>query len=194
MNSAYLNIKDITSLQEVLTYLQSIEDPNDVAIFLDWDDSLVNPDYDNIIEPEITKKLFDYMQNKGIFFAIITGRFYDTVCDDTKRNIFDMQHNIIHTMFPSLKKLGVNVDRQQTSEFKNTIYKIYNESGICVGVLYMGIFFTGKKGETIKNYLRQTGIKKNIILFVDDYEPYLIETTSSLPNIIAYRRLKPNIV
>jgi len=55
----------------------------------------------------------------------------------------------------------------------------------------MGIFFSSRKGETIKNYLRQTGIKKKDVLFIDDYEPYLIETTRSFPMIKAYRRLVP---
>ncbi len=191
MNSAYLEIENITSLEDILTYLKTVKNPQDVAVFFDWDDTLVNPDFDNIIEPEVTKRLFDYMKNNRIFYAMITGRFHDTVCDDTKRNIFDMQHNIIHTMHPSLKKLGIDTDKYQSEEFRQSLYKIYNELGQCVGVLYMGIFFTARKGEAIKNYLRQMGIKKKEVLFVDDYEPYLIETTASLPSVKAYRRIPP---
>lgn len=189
MNPAYLGIKNISSLDYILKYLESIDDSSGVAVFFDWDDTLVNPDYDTIIEPEITRKLFDHLKENRIFYAIITGRFHDTVCDDMKRNIFDMKHNIIHTIHPSLKKLGVNVDRYLTDEYTKTIYKIYNKYGECVGVLYMGIIFTGRKGETIKNYFLQTGINKPHTLFIDDYEPYLIETTSSMPTIKAFRRM-----
>ena len=188
MNPAYLGIKTITSLDHVLKYLEKIEDPTSVAVFFDWDDTLVNPDHDNIIEPEVTKKLFDHLKTHQIFYAIITGRFHDTVCDDNKRNIFNMKHNMINTIYPSLQKLGVNTDRYLSDEYTNNIYKIRNERGECVGVLYMGIIFTGRKGETIKNYFRQTGIKRDEVLFVDDYEPYLIETTSSMPSIKAFRR------
>ncbi len=189
MNPNYLNITNIYSLDSVLSYLKGLKNNNDVIVFLDWDDTLVNPDYDKIIEPEITKELFDYMRNKQIFYSIITGRFQDTVCDDMKRNIFDMQRNIIQTIFPILNKLGIDTNKYHHDLFKQNPYKIYDDKGKCVGVLYMGIFFSGTKGAAIKNYLRQTNIKKNQIIFVDDYEPYLYETTTSLPHIRAFRRL-----
>jgi hypothetical protein len=189
MNSNYLNITNIQSLSSVLTYLKGLNNPNDAIVFLDWDDTLVNPDYDRIIEPKITKELFDYMRNNQIFYSIITGRFQDTVCDDMKRNIFDMQRNIIQTIFPALDKLGIDTDKYNHDLFKQNPYKIYNEKGKCVGILYMGIFFSGTKGAAIKNYLRQTKIIKKEIIFVDDYEPYLYETTTSLSQVTAFRRL-----
>jgi len=189
MKSNYLNITNIQSLSSVLTYLKGLNNPNDAIVFLDWDDTLVNPDYDRIIEPKITKELLDYMRNNQIFYSIITGRFQDTVCDDMKRNIFDMQRNIIQTIFPALDKLGIDTVKYRHDLFKQNPYKIYNEKGKCVGILYMGIFFSGTKGEAIKNYLRQTKIIKKEIIFVDDYEPYLYETTTSLPQVTAFRRL-----
>lgn len=191
MNSAYFNIRNISSLDHILTYLKSVKDKKDLIVFFDWDDTLVNPDYDTIIEPEITKELFNYMITNRIFWAIITGRFYNTVCDDKQRNIFDIQSNIQRTMAPTLRKLGVDIDKYMTAEHKETVYKINDEYGNCVGILYMGIFFSGRKGDTIKNYLRQTGIRKSTIVFVDDYEPYLIETTTSLPTVMAFRRMVP---
>lgn len=191
MKSAYLNIKNISSLNYILNYLKSINNKNDVIVFFDWDDTLVNPDNDAIIEPEITKELFDYMTDNQIYWSIITGRFYNTVCDDNKRNIFDIQANIQQTMAPILRKLGVEIDIYMTNEHKQNVYKIYDNKGECVGILYMGIFFSGRKGDTIKNYLRQRGIKKSEILFIDDYEPYLVETTTSLPTVTAFRRKVP---
>lgn len=189
MSSAYLKIRNISSLDYILNYLKSIENKKDLIVFLDWDDTLVNPDNDKLIEPEITKNLFRYMIDNRIFYAIITGRFYDSVCDDKKRNVFEIQHNIQTTISPVLRQLGVDIDKYSTNEHKQTVYKIFNENNGCVGILYMGIFFSGRKGDTIKNYLRQTNIKKGKIIFVDDYEPYLTETTTSVPNIEAFRRM-----
>ena len=189
MNPTYLGITNISTLNDVLTYIESSENKNDLAVFFDWDDTLVNPDYDNIIEPVVTRKLFDYLKKHKIFNVIITGRYHDMVCDDNKRNIFDMKHNIVNTIYPSLIKLGINVTEYLKPAYTNNIYKIYNKYNQCVGVMYMGIIFTGKKGETIKNYFRQLGMDKKEVLFVDDYEPYLIETTSSFPSIKAFRRL-----
>ena len=188
MSDAYLNIKNISSLGQVLTYLKTIKNPEDVIVFFDWDDTLVNPDYDNIIEPEVTRELFDYIQANKIFYSIITARFYDTVCDENLRNIYDMKQNIVSTMHPSLIKLGVDISRCITPQFCDTFNRIVNEQGVCVGIIYMGIFFSENKGETIKNYLRMVNMKKKIIIFVDDYEPYLTEVTSIIPNIKAFRR------
>ena len=189
MNPNYLRVSNVSSLASVLDYIKKVDNPDDIIIFFDWDDTLVNPDYDNIIEPEVTKELFDYMKDKKIFYSIITGRFHDSVCDDFKRNIFDMQRNIIQTMYPSLNKLGIDTTKYQSELFKQHLDKIYDENGKCVGVLYMGIFFSGTKGAAIKNYLRQAGLTKKEIIFIDDYEPYLYETTTSLPNVTAFRRL-----
>ena len=94
-------------------------------------------------------------------------------------------------MMPILKKLGARTDLYTTDLHKRAPYKVYDENGRCVGILYMGIFFTGEKGATIKNYLRQTGIRKSRVVFIDDYEPYLIETTSSFPSVEAFRRIVP---
>ena len=191
MNSTYLEIKNISSLEHILTYLKGLDNPKDVYVFFDWDDTLVNPDDDMIIEPDVTIRLFKYMKNKQIPYAIITGRFYDTACDDEKRNLLNMQYNITDTMYPSLKYLGVNVDRFQTKEMTENPYKIIDEQGVCVGLVYMGIIFSDKKGAAIRNYLKNNDIRTKNVLFIDDYEPYLIETTSSFPSIKAYRRFPP---
>ena len=191
MTSAYLNIRNIVSLQTVLDSFKNINNKNDIIAFFDWDDNIINPDDDHIIEPEVTKKLFDYMLKNKIFFSIITGRFQNTVCDDTKIDLKIMYNNIIETIYPTLIKLGLNVSEYLTPQSKDKYDKIRNDKGECVGILYMGIFFSGKKGETIKNYIKQTSINKKYIFFIDDYEPYLMETTKSFPAIIAFRRMVP---
>lgn len=188
--SSYSNIKTIYSLKDVLTYLKGLKNLDDVAVWLDWDENIINSNTNQIIEPQITKELFDFMLDNKMFVSIITGRFYDTACDDSKRNLTDMQYNALYTMFPILKSLGVNTELYSQDINKKTFYKVRDESGRCVGLLYMGIFFTGEKGNTIKHYRRQTGINKKINIFVDDYEPYLMETTKSFPDIVAFRRLQ----
>ena len=188
MNQAYLNIKNINTLGDILNYVKSVKNPNDLIIFFDFDDTICDPDYDSVIEPTITRELFEYMTKHKIFFSIITGRFYNSACDDRIRNVKDMKDNILDSIYPPLKSLGLDVSKQEKD---TTVYKIFNENNVCVGILFMGIFFTGKKGETIKNYIRMMNMSKKEILFIDDYEPYLVETTTSVPEIKAYRRLPP---
>ena len=106
MDHPYYHITNINTLDTVLTYLKAAENLADIIVFFDWDDTLVNPDNDLIIEPQVTRDLFDFMLEKRVYFCIITGRFYNTACDDNKRNINDMQHNIMTTMHPSMRLLG----------------------------------------------------------------------------------------
>lgn len=190
MTSAYLNIRNITSFQTILDHFKRLKN-NDIISFFDYDDNIINVNNGKIIEPDVTKELFNYMIKNNIFFAIITGRFSDTVCDDFKRNLWIMQQNIIYTIYPTLMKLGMDVSSFLTEESKKTIHKIFNDKHECVGVIYMGIFFTGKKGETMKNFIKENNLTYKHVFFIDDYEPYLIESTNSFPSLIAYRRMYP---
>ena len=61
------------------------------------------------------------------FFSIITGRFYDTACDDNKRDLLEMQNNIIYTMYPALKQLGLPIENYNTDNHKSTIHKVCND-------------------------------------------------------------------
>lgn len=189
--SSYSKIINIRSLNDILLYLQRLGNTKNVCVWLDWDENIINSSTNEIIEPEVTRKLFDYMISNEIFFSIITGRFHDTVCNDNTRVLKDMEYNIVYTIFPVLKKLGVYADKFVTPESKKHIYKIGTSRGKCVGVLYMGIIFSGNKGQTIKNYLRQTKIKSTHNIFVDDYEPYLTEATKSFPEMTVFRRYVP---
>ncbi|MBY8988311.1 MAG: hypothetical protein KGD61_07645 [Candidatus Lokiarchaeota archaeon] len=175
-------------MSQILEYLKDLKDLSDVIVFFDWDDTLVNPDYDCIIEPQVTQELIEFLIKNNVYFHIITGRFWNTACDETYRNLRDMEANIKNTMFPCLNQLGMDTSIFLKPVSTKNIYRIYDEAGVCVGIVYMGIFFSGQKGKTIKHYLRQTGLNKNTILFVDDYEPYLTETTSSFPKVQAFRR------
>lgn len=191
MNNAYSKIMNINTLGTVLRYLKSIPNKDKVSVWLDWDETIVNSSTNIILENETTKELFKYMMDEKIFFAIITGRFYDTACDEHKRNIFEMQVNIKTTIFPVLEQLGIDTKKFLTPEYTQSVYKIFDENGICIGVMYMGILFSHVKGGAIRNFLRQTGLNLPIKIFVDDFEPYLIESTASVPDLITFRRHLP---
>ena len=191
MDSAYSKIININTLNDVLLYLKSIENKKSISVWLDWDENIINSETNTIIEPEVTKELFDYMIKNRIFFSIITGRFYDSACDDKKRNIFAMENNIVNTIFPVLRQLGVNTNDFNNEKTRKEYYKIYNEKGKCIGFLYMGIIFSHYKGDAIKNYLRQNRMNYPIKIFVDDYEVYLMEVASSVPDMKIYRRHVP---
>lgn len=194
-NKSYLNIDNINSLKVVHDYLKSIRNKSSVCVFFDWDDTIIDPDTNILLEPKATKELFDYMVENRIFFSIITARFYNVVCSKSKRKKYlkDIYYNVVNTMHPILESLGLNVSFYQTPDIVKEPMEIINENGSCTGILYMGIFFSSKKGETIKNYLRMSNIKNKKILFIDDYEEYLLETTSSIQDVKAYRRFKPKI-
>ncbi len=191
MDTAYSKIININTLDDVLCHLKQTKDKHKISVWLDWDENIINSSNDTLIEPEVTKELFRHMLDNKIFFSIITGRFYETACDEKRRNIFDMQANIIGTIYPVLSKLGVDTGRFSTDLHKQSIYKIYNKYGRCIGILYMGIFFSHEKGSTIDNYLKQTKLDLPIKIFVDDYEPYLIEATTSVPDLVTFRRHVP---
>lgn len=192
MSSGYSKIVNTRTLSTVLKYLKTIppEYKNKISLWLDWDETIINSTTNEVLELDATKELLKYAMDNRIFFFIITGRFHDTACDERKRNIFEMQLNIVDTIYPVLNKLGVNTSRYLTNESKQTIYKIYDKS-ICIGVMYMGILFSHVKGAAISNYLKQTKLDLPIKIFVDDFEPYLIESTASVPDLITFRRLLP---
>ena len=191
MNSTYKNIKDTRTFADVLDYIKSIRNTNDIIVFLDWDDNIADPDTDEIIEPKETKALIDYMKENRIMFNIITGRFYNTACNNRTRKLKQMERNILKTIHPVLMDLDVDVSSFQTEEAKNTFYKLYDENQICIGILYMGIIFSGYKGLAMKDFMKQAGLNQSKIIFVDDYEQYLYEATTNFPGIKAYRRFKP---
>ena len=191
MSGSYEKIKNINTLDDVLSFIKGVDKPDNIAVWLDWDENIINCDSNTIIEPRITKELIQYMQNNDLFFSVITGRFWDTACNDKLRNLEDMQWNILYNMYPVMRQLGIDTEKFNNDYYKNTVYKIFDDNE-CVGILYMGILFTGQKGKTIKNFLRQTNLNKRVNVFVDDYEPYLYETTKSFPSIVAFRRRYPS--
>src|SRR5665648_521629 len=101
--SSYERIININTLDDVLSYIKGVDKPDNIAVWLDWDENIINSDSNTIIEPRITKELIQYMQNSKLFFSVITGRFWDTACNDKLRNLEDMQWNILYNMYPVMR-------------------------------------------------------------------------------------------
>ncbi len=181
MNTAYTNIKDIKSLKEVLNFIKT--QSNDITVWLDWDDNIIDATNDKVIEPRITKQLFKYLTDNRIWYGIITGRFSDIICKP-EPYLDEIKDNLEKTIFPILDKLGVKTSRFGQNDFEI----ISDENGKCIGILYMGVFFSGDKGLTIRNFLKDTKFENSTKIFVDDYDPYLFEVTSTIPDIVAFRR------
>lgn len=186
------NIKNTNTLGDVLDHVKKHKNKDDLIVFLDFDDTIINARNDKILEPEITKELINYLTTNGIYFSIITGRFYETVCNAEKRELIDMEYNVVETMHPILVELGIDVSTHQTDVFRKDFYEVTDEYGYCVGIVYMGIMFTPHKGPMIKNWMRHTGVKKGSVFFADDFEPYIISVASSLPDAIIFRRFPPH--
>lgn len=176
------------TFQDLLSYLQQIEDKSSIAVYIDFDDCIINAHTDEILELDIARKLFDYMTQNDIIFRIVTGRYQDTVCNNTTRNLYDMERCIRATMFPIFEELGLNVDEHKNEQ--KTCHLVL-EDDKTVGILYMGIYFGGNKGSIINYDLQQLkednyDIKHKI--FIDDYEPYLKSVMKYNPDMISFRR------
>ena len=108
------NIKSIYSLRELHDLLEKHENKNKLIIYFDIDLTLIQLDNDEnekLIEPEITKKLFEYIIENEILFSFITARFYDIVCNKRKRNLKKIKKDIDESIFPLLEQLGIEIGR-----------------------------------------------------------------------------------
>lgn len=183
-----LEIPTVHSLKELHDYLISHPNKEDIFVFFDFDLTLIDDEKDVLLEPEVTKDLFRYLREAGIYHCIVTARFYNTVCDDDTRELECMDYNIKHYIHPILEQLGMEVHEYQTKDLDKVVHKIYNDDGECVGVMYRGIFFGDKKGEIIKHYLEQSPFNKSQAIFIDDYDPYLENVKSHMPSALVIKR------
>jgi len=186
-------IESIYSLKEIKTLLENHSDKNKIIVYFDIDLTLVYNNENNIeklIEPNETKELFDYIINNNILFSFITARFYDTACNKRKRNLKLMQKDIDESIFPMLETLGIDLTFHKSKELEDKIHIIKNKRGICVGIIYRGVFFSAKKGETIKYYHEEFGIDKTHphIIFIDDLEEHLKGVIRHIPGAKALKR------
>ena len=190
------NIQTIYSLRELHNLLENTEEKDKLMVFFDLDLTLVKPHPENeeldvLIEPELTKELFDYIRKHDIGFVFITARFYDTVCNQRKRDLKNIESNLFRTIFPLLEgHLEMDISEHKKEEIGDEFHIIKNEKDKCVGIIFRGVIFGDKKGEIIKHYKKKYGFDQThpITIFVDDYEPYIKNVSKHVPEAIILRR------
>lgn len=185
-------VQTIYSLKELHNLLEKHDNKDQIVVFFDLDLCIVQPHPDDdaidiLIEPEVTKQLFDHIKENNIYFSFVTARFYDSVCNNKKRNLEDMNENVFGTLYPVFEQLGLDFE-----EFKedDTFHHLKNHNGTTVGGIYRGIMFGHKKGEIIKHFKKQYGLDEThpITVFVDDYEPYIKNVRKHVPDAIILKR------
>ncbi len=190
------NIKTIYSLKELHDVLEKHVDLKRLILFLDLDLTLIratHDDKDELIEPEVTKKMFDFLHEKNIWYVFLTARFHNSVCQEKKRkeSLCEMKENI-ENLYPIFEQLGV-----ECSHFKDNkneyLELIKNDKNKTVGIMYKGILLGDKKGEIIKHFRLKYGLDKTHphTLFADDLEKYLRSVKKHVPNSFVFRRLIP---
>jgi hypothetical protein len=187
--------KHITSLKELLNLIKSHKFPNKLIVFFDLDLTLIQEKddiSDELIEPEITKELFDYILKNKIGFSFVTARFHNTVCSERKRNLKEMRQTIEDGLFPIFEDLGIDCECYK-KEINPEAEIIKNDKGKTVGILFHGIFFGIKKGELIKHYMNEHGLNKThpFTFFIDDLESNLKNVRKHIPGAIVIRRDLP---
>lgn len=191
MKRRKVDIRATRTLRDVLNHVKTIADKTDIFVFLDFDDTLIDVNTDQLFEPEVAKELISYLIKEGIHFSVITGRFYETVCDPRKREIKSMEYNVVKTMHPILEELGLDVRGHQTPIMRSEYYEVKDHNDFCVGIVYMGIMFTPHKGPMIKHWMRQTGLHKGALVFADDYDEYISSVANTLPHATIFKRYPP---
>ncbi len=186
-------IRSIQSFRELHNLLENHTNKNQVIVYFDIDLTLTYEDENEnelFIEPKATKELFDYILKNNILFSFITARFHDTACNARKRDLNAIKKDIDESIFPTLEFLGIDLTLHKSKELENKFLVVRNRSGKCVGLLYRGIFFSSKKGETIKYYQEEYGLDKTHphVIFVDDLDQYLKSAIRHVPNVTVLRR------
>jgi len=186
-------IKSIYSLKELHDLLEKHVNPNELILFLDLDLTLIkgdDNDMDILIEPEVTKKLFDFLHQKKIWYTFVTARFHNVISSEKKRKetIKEMNENI-EMLYPIFEEIGINCD-----EFKNNkneeMELLKNDKNKTIGIMYKGLLLGDKKGEIIKYFRKKHGLDKTHphVIFVDDIDKYLRNVKKHVPTAFVYKR------
>jgi hypothetical protein len=185
--------QSIYSLKELHDFLENHGDKSKVIVYFDIDLTLIQDnehDIEELIEPEITKELFNYIIKNNILFSFITARFHDTVCNKKKRDLVSMKKDVDESIFPMLENLGIDLSLHKGKDLEDKCHVIKSNFGRCVGILYRGIFFSPRKGETIKYYQKESGLEKTHpdIIFIDDLDYYLKGVSRHVPSATVLKR------
>ena len=190
-----MDIKTIYSLRELHKLLENHHDKKRLMIFFDLDLTIIREKegtdgLDELIEPEVTKKLFQYIMKHKIYFCFVTARFYNTVCNEKKRNLKEIEHNLYTTIFPVLEELGIDITPYKNKELADKCHVIKNDRNVTIAALYRGVFFSNRKGEAIKFYRQEFSFDKTHThtIFVDDHDPYLNSVIKNIPDCLVIKR------
>ena len=188
------NVKTIYSLKELHDVLESHTDLKRLILFLDLDLTLIRAnedDKDELIEPEVTKKMFDFLHENNIWYVFLTARFHNIICLDRKRkeSLPEMKENI-ENLYPIFEQLGVDCSHFKDSK-NEYLELIKNEKNKTVGIMYKGILLGDKKGEIIKHFRLKYGLDKTHphTMFADDLDRYIRNVKKHVPNSFVFRRL-----
>lgn len=161
-----INLYEIETLKQLVKYLEEHK-PEEIIVFLDWDQTIVESGTNNIIEPEETKTLFNFLKKRKIPFYIITARFWKNILFPETLNKHELEKSIRETMHKPLGKLDIQIEENPD------IYHVMDNEDI-VGIYYLNILFGAEKGKIIKNFLAaHPEFEKKQVIFVDDHHGYL---------------------
>ena len=195
--------KSIYSLKELHDLLETHPHQQELILFLDLDLTLIQEkcslpkkdedsecEEDELIEPEVTRKLFDFLHKQNIWYTFVTARFHDHVLVKKKKRdeiLHEMTDNI-EKLYPIFEELGVDC-----SEYKSNVSDILvikNDHKKPVGIMYKGLLLGDKKGELIKFFRKQYGIDKTHphVIFLDDIDKYIKSVKRHVPDAIVLKR------
>ena len=175
---------EIESLNDVLVHLKTLPARRTI-VFFDWDDTIVYSGTTDIIEPEVTKNLFNYMLDMKIDFVFITARYWNYVIFNefmTDDDYDDIKTSVIETIHEPLKTLGFEPET-------NILEPVFvDHQSDRVGLYYLNILFGCEKGRIITSYKQKLAKSYDHVLFVDDYDEYLINVGLHVPQATLIRR------
>lgn len=176
---------EISSLTDFLSHLKELPAQRTI-VFFDWDDTIVYSGTTDIIEPQATSSLFNYMLDVGIDFVFITARYWNYVLFSdlmSTDDYTDIKTSVFETMHQPLNSLGFEPE-------VNVVHPLRIEhNSDCVGLYYLNVLFGCEKGRIIASYLRQLPKLYDHVIFVDDYDDYLLNVAFHVPQATLIRRL-----
>tara|TARA_R110002153_G_scaffold271183_1_gene438265 strand:- start:168 stop:761 length:594 start_codon:yes stop_codon:yes gene_type:complete len=187
-------IKSIYSLSELHDLIKKHKHKSKILVCFDIDLTIVREDEndkDVLIEPEVTKELFNYLIENNIYFTFVTARFYDCVCNAKKRDLVkdDIKENL-EALYPIFEDIGIDLTDYKNGKMGDELVLITDEKGRTQGIMYKGILLSGRKGPVIKHYRRIYGLEKSHphTIFIDDVDIYLNSVKKYVPNSLVLRR------
>lgn len=188
-------IKSIYSLKELHDLLEKHVNLERLILFLDLDLTVIQESTDGsgddiLIEPEVTKKLFDFLHKNNVWYTFVTARFHNVVTSEKKRKEYleEMNENI-EMLYPIFEQIGIDCNYFKNNKNED-LQVLKNDKNKTIGIIYKGILLGDKKGEIIKCFRNMHGLDKTHphVIFVDDIDKYLRNVKKHVPSAFVYKR------